>query len=43
MDLSRDEIEAIIMAARVKAGWIEETAPAESETAEGAVAEGAAA
>ncbi|MBN9061451.1 MAG: transcription termination/antitermination protein NusA [Rhizobiales bacterium 65-9] len=36
MDLSRDEIEAIIMAARVKAGWIEEPAPAEA--AEGATA-----
>ena len=34
-DISRDEAEALIMAARVKAGWIEATpAPAEDEPAE---------
>jgi N utilization substance protein A len=36
MDLSRDEIETIIMAARVKAGWIE--APVAAPEAEGAAA-----
>ncbi|CAM5772622.1 transcription termination/antitermination protein NusA [Labrys miyagiensis] len=33
-ELSRDEAEAIIMAARVKAGWIEAPAPAEEAAAE---------
>ncbi|MGJ4857520.1 transcription termination factor NusA [Labrys sp. La1] len=33
-ELSRDEAEAIIMAARVKAGWVEAPAQAEEETAE---------
>ncbi|WP_460449926.1 transcription termination factor NusA [Alsobacter sp. SYSU BS001988] len=34
MEISREEAEAIIMAARVKAGWIEAPAPAEAETGE---------
>ncbi len=33
-ELSRDEAEAIIMAARIKAGWVEAPAPAEEEAAE---------
>ena len=33
-ELSRDEAEAIIMAARIKAGWVEAPAPAEEEPAE---------
>ncbi|MGO4333302.1 transcription termination factor NusA [Labrys sp. KB_33_2] len=33
-ELSRDEAEAIIMAARVKAGWVEAPAQVEEETAE---------
>ena len=35
-DLSREEAEAMIMAARVKAGWIEADDPAEAEAAEAA-------
>ncbi len=31
MEISRDEAEAMIMAARVKAGWVEAAAPAEAE------------
>jgi transcription termination/antitermination protein NusA len=34
MEISREEAEAIVMAARVKAGWIEAPAPAEAETGE---------
>jgi N utilization substance protein A len=40
-DLSREEAEALIMQARVKAGWIKEedlVAPAEESTAEAVVA-----
>ena len=37
LDVSRDEAEAMIMAARVKAGWIEAEAPAAEDEEETAV------
>jgi len=40
--LSREDAEAMIMAARVKAGWIEEEAPAAAEAGEDQAEEGAA-
>jgi transcription termination/antitermination protein NusA len=42
MDISREEAEALIMKARVKAGWIDEAAlaaPAEAEDAEAPAAD----